>query len=76
LRRLHWPGSPSPNRGSGYSGELSLNLTIHGALKADEQLLVQHSGDPLRGRQLRDMRAFSSRDTALCEVPAAWATCS
>jgi hypothetical protein len=57
-RRTHWPGSPSPIGGSGYSGELPLNLTVHGALKADEQLLIQHGSDPLQGRQLRDMRAL------------------
>ncbi len=53
----HWPRSPSPIGGSGYGGEPPLNLTVHGALKTDEQLLVQHGGDPLQGRQLRDMRA-------------------
>jgi hypothetical protein len=55
---VHWPGSPSPIGGSGYSGELPLDLAIHGSLKADEQLLIQHGGDPLQGRQLRDVRAL------------------
>ncbi len=52
--RAHWLRSPSPICGLGYSGVL-LNLPIHGALKADEQLLIQHGGDR---RQLRDVRAL------------------
>jgi hypothetical protein len=47
-----------PRSGSGYGGELPLDFTIHGALKADEQILVQYGGDPLQGRQLRDMCAL------------------
>src|SRR5215831_13179068 len=40
---------------SGDGSELSFNLSVNGALKANQQLLVQHGSDPLERRQLRDM---------------------
>ena len=43
--------------------ELALDLTVHSALKANEQLLVQDGGDALEGRQLRDVASLlESRD--------------
>jgi hypothetical protein len=33
--------------GLGHCGELALDLAVHCALKADEQLLVQHRSDAL-----------------------------
>ncbi len=38
--------------------ELSLHLAAHGALEADQQLLVQHCCDALEGGQLRYVGAL------------------
>jgi hypothetical protein len=38
---------------SGHSRKLPLDLAVHRALKAHEQLLVEHGSDPLKRRQLR-----------------------
>jgi|HubBroStandDraft_4_1064222.scaffolds.fasta_scaffold12391_4 hypothetical protein len=51
---------------SGHSRELALDLAIHRPLKAHQQLLVQHSCNPLKRRQLRYMGSLlQSRDGAM-----------
>jgi hypothetical protein len=51
-------GAERPHGESGHSSELALDLAIDSTLKANEQLLVEHGGDPLKRRKLRDVGAL------------------
>jgi hypothetical protein len=47
--------SPKPEIDLGHGHEFALDLAVHGALEAHEQLLVEDGGDALESRQLRNM---------------------
>jgi hypothetical protein len=53
-----------PTPSLGHCGELALGLAVHGALEAHKQLLVEHCGDALERRQLRESRKTSSPASA------------